>query len=74
MVEERKRVMGELAAWQVGNIAVMLGGEMPDIEKLNPYANEYVESDAKKEADQQRFFGRLSVGLFGKNVFAPTLE
>jgi len=38
MAGERKRVMGELAAWQVEAIVGrMFGGKPADIKRMNPY-------------------------------------
>jgi hypothetical protein len=71
MAGERKRVSGELAAWIVASWAVMNGAPEPDIRKLNPYAPPEPVTPERVEVERDRFFSRLSVGLFGKNVFKP---
>lgn len=46
MLREKKRVMGELAAYQVAAISGMLTGKMPNVDQLNPYrVVDLVESD-----------------------------
>ena len=35
---ERKRVMGELTAWQTAFIAKMITGESLEVNSINPYA------------------------------------
>ena len=70
MVDERKRVMGELTAWHIAQIVGMFG-EPPDPGQLNPYrVVSRGEIEARAKLKKQRFFASMSVGLFGRNVMS----
>lgn len=69
MAEERKRVAGELAAWHVGMVAAMLGGDVQPSE-INPYRVWTAkEIELRQKFQKQKFFGRMSQALFGKDVY-----
>lgn len=65
MARERKRVMGQLAAFEISMIASMFGGEQIDPDTINPYGvrprmskanRELMERDKKEQfrASQRR--------------------
>ena len=68
MADEKRRVMGELAAWQVAYL-MRAHGENLDPHQINPYRMVTVEEvEARARLKQRRFFSAMSVGLFGRNV------
>lgn len=68
MAEERKRVMGELAAWQVAVIAAMFGAQL-DAAEINPYrVASAAEIAARAKQEKARFWASLQIGWFGKKV------
>jgi len=72
MADEKRRVMGELAAWQVSYL-LRPHGETLDPNQINPYRMVTVgEVEAREKLKQRRFFAAMSVGLFGKNVMHDT--
>ncbi len=71
MAAEKKRVLGELAAWQLAGIAAMFGTQISPTE-INPYrvwtAKEIA---ARRKYEKARFFGRMSQALFGQDLYNP---
>lgn len=57
MAKERKRVAGELAAWQVIRIAMMFGGQPVEPSRINPY-REAVEAPREKTPEEVEYQNR----------------
>jgi hypothetical protein len=67
MANERKRIAGELSAWQVSEIVARVTGEQLDPGTINPYRKREVVEVASKEntpASKARFWNAVGA-LFG---------
>ncbi|WP_157369529.1 hypothetical protein [Zavarzinella formosa] len=67
MADERKRVMGFLAAWQIVEFAGGFGGSRPDVNRVNPFGgrpNPVIERKIA-ESEKAQFWGYLRQGLMG---------
>jgi len=73
MAGERRRVMGELAAWQVSYLMTAHGVSL-DPHQINPYRTvTAADLESRERLKKQRFFAAMSVGLFGRNVMNDPL-
>ncbi len=69
MAKEKKRILGELAAYEVSWVAKMLTGENLDPRRINPYRETVLISaatEALKKADDKAGFRAGLRGLFKK--------
>lgn len=57
MAKERKRVAGELAAWQVVRIAMLFGGNPIEPSRINPY-REVVQGTREKTPEEVEYQNR----------------
>ncbi len=71
MARERKRVMGELTAWHMAEITRRIGGEVVNVQEINPYRPpvSLAAKVAKAASEKRKFWGYLQHGLFGQQVF-----
>ena len=55
MATEKKRIAGELVAWQLVHLPLVVWSEHPpDLDRLNPYRTSERAAPVKSEAQQQR--------------------
>lgn len=66
MAAERKRVMGELAAWQVCAIAAVVGGDPPDPQAINPYRTGPPAVEPEKSESRQEVENRIGWNVLRK--------
>jgi hypothetical protein len=71
MCAEKKRVMGEVAAWQVCAIVGAFAGESPDPRSINPYRPDVKpveKSETQKRIENEVGWRLIQRGLFGKVI------
>jgi hypothetical protein len=70
MANERKRVLGEIITWHMGQIVERITGDHVNVVEVNPYRemNPILE-EARAAIEKRQFWGRLQQGIFGKQVF-----
>lgn len=69
MAAEKKRVLGELAAWHAVEVIKRFAGEALSFQELNPYRHvDPVVEEKKSESATRRFFEITEHVLFGGPV------
>jgi hypothetical protein len=74
MYREKRRVSGELVAYQIAWIARMLGGGNIDPQDINPYGERRpvkVKPKAMREAENRVGWKLLQRGILGRVMFEP---